>query len=79
MGPVVYTKNYKFNHFYHQYLVLLTMVPRNRVHYMQPERVREFTPNNVEHKLHTHPSTDARSGRRGGSEEKKNSSVIPLS
>ena len=27
---MVYTKTYIFNHFYYQYLVLLTMVPRNR-------------------------------------------------
>ena len=27
---MVYIKNYIFNHFYQQYLVLLTMVPRNR-------------------------------------------------
>ena len=26
---MVYIKNYIFNHFYQQYLVLLTMVPRN--------------------------------------------------
>ena len=29
MGPVVYIKTYIFNHFYLQYLVLLTMFPRN--------------------------------------------------
>ena len=29
IGPMVYMKTYIFNHFYEQYLVLLTMVPRN--------------------------------------------------
>ena len=29
MGPVVYIKTYIFDHFYKQYLVLLTMAPRN--------------------------------------------------
>ena len=29
VGPMVYLKIYIFNHFYSQYLVLLTMVPRN--------------------------------------------------
>ena len=28
VGPVVYFKTYVFNHFYRQYWVLLTMVPR---------------------------------------------------
>ena len=31
MGPMVYIKPYTFNIFCQQYLVLLTMVPRNRV------------------------------------------------
>ena len=29
VGPMVYIKNYILNHFYNEYLVLLTMVPRN--------------------------------------------------
>ena len=29
---MVYIKTYIFNHFHQQYLVLLTMVPRNRIH-----------------------------------------------
>ena len=31
MEPMVYKKNYIFNHFYSQYLVLLTIVPRNTI------------------------------------------------
>ena len=30
IGPMVYIQTYIFNHLYQQYLVLLTMVPRNR-------------------------------------------------
>ena len=29
IGPMVYIKNYIFSHFFQDYLVLLTMVPRN--------------------------------------------------
>ena len=29
IGPMVYIKTYIFHHFYRQYLVLLTRVPRN--------------------------------------------------
>ena len=29
IGPMLYMKTYTFNHFYRQYLVLSTMVPRN--------------------------------------------------
>ena len=31
MGPAVHTKTYIFRFFYQQYLVLATMVPRNRL------------------------------------------------
>lgn len=39
MGPMVFIKNYTFNHFYSQYFALLTMVLRNscpRTHMDRP-------------------------------------------
>ena len=31
---MIYIRTYTFNHFYKQYLVLLTMVPRNSCNYL---------------------------------------------
>ena len=65
---MVYLKTYIFNHFYGQYLVLLTMVPRNNntwsVLFTKPPVLRwcRSIPPVLEHALREHPVTSRPAG-----------------